>query len=107
MVSSGAMEHRSDGFHHVANTAAAMMTVMASSTTVEVDAQAASVRMALRFAMLARTVADLPSAPAAAPNPSMKPPTIFPHVSDERSWHALPWLRHFDDLPSWSSHAWI
>ena len=104
---SGSMEHRSDGFPLLANMTAAMMTVMVSSTTVEVDAQAASVRMALRLAMLARTVADLSSALAAAPIPSMKTPTFFPHVSDEPASHVVPWLRHFDDLPSWSSHAWI
>lgn len=46
------MEHRSDGFHHVAIVAVAMMTVMVSSSTVEVDSQAASVRLALLLATL-------------------------------------------------------
>ena len=104
---SGSMEPRSDDFPLLANMAAAMMTVVVSSTTVEVDAQAASVRMALRLAMLARTVADLSSALAAAPILSMRTPTVSPHVSDEPASHVESWLRHFDDLPSLSSHAWI
>ena len=89
------MEPRSDGFPLLANMTAAMMTVMVSSTMVEVDAQAASVRMALLLAMLARTVAGLSSAIAAAPILSMKTP-----ISGEPASLVVLWLRHFDDLPS-------
>ena len=92
---SGSMEHRSDGFHLLANMTAAMMTVMVSSTMVEVDAQAASVRMAFLLAMLARTVAGLSSAIAAATILSMRTP-----ISCEPASHVVPWLRHFDGLPS-------
>lgn len=93
---SGSMDPRSDDFPLLANMTAAMMTVMVSSTMVEVDAQAASVRMALLLAMLARTVAGLSSAVAAAPILSMKTP-----ISCEPASHVVLWLRHFDDLLSW------
>ena len=98
---SGSMEPRSDDFPLLANMAAAMMTVVVSSTMVEVDAQAASVRMALLLAMLARTVAGLSSAIAAAPILSMKTP-----ISCEPPSPVAVLLLHFDGLLSWSGHAW-